>query len=60
MRITKNIIMSYLRPTTERLTANTIVNIRNSILEKTDDWDDYAGEYIVHCKDGDIAPAESA
>ena len=29
-------------------------------IEKTDDWDDYAGEYTVHCKDGDIAPAESA
>ena len=29
-------------------------------IEKTDDWDDYAGKYTVHCKDGDIAPVESA
>ena len=48
-----------------RCTDLTSVNFDGTVeewsnIEKTDDWDDYAGEYIVHCKDGDIAPAESA
>lgn len=48
-----------------RCTDLTSVNFDGTVeewnnIEKTDDWDDYAGEYTVHCKDGDIAPVESA